>query len=71
VPRMGLRDLRDDNALSQQELAIRAQVSKTTIVRIEAGRIRPHPSTVRKLAVALGLPPRQVMRQLRPQLKER
>jgi DNA-binding XRE family transcriptional regulator len=63
---MGLRDLRDDRALSQQELATRAGVSKTTIVHIEAGRIRPHPSTVRKLAAALELPLRQAMRQLRP-----
>ena len=62
---MGLRDLRDERALSQQELATSAQVSKTTIVNIEAGRRRPHPSTARKLAAALGLPPREVLRQLR------
>src|SRR5258708_3763696 len=42
---MGLRDLRDDSALSQQGLAMRAWVSKATIARIEAGS-RPHPSTV-------------------------
>ncbi len=67
---MGLRDLRDEQALSQQELAARAQVSKTTIVNIEAGRIRPHPLTVRKLAAGLGLSTREVARQLRPPLVE-
>ena len=48
---MGPRDhFRDELALSQQQRATRAQVSKTTIVNIEAGCIRPHPLTVRKLA---------------------
>lgn len=62
---MGLRDLRGELALSQQELAARAQVSKTTIINIEAGRTRPHPLTVRKLAAGMGLPTRQVARHLR------
>ena len=55
---MRLRELRAQQVLSQQDLATRAGVSKTTIVQIEAGRIRPHLSTVRKLAAALGLPAR-------------
>jgi len=63
---MGLRELRAEHVLSQQDLATRAGVSKTTIVHIETGRIRPHPSTVRKLAAALGVPSRVVMEQVRP-----
>lgn len=63
---MGLRELRAENVLSQQDLADRAHVSKTTIVGIEAGRIRPHPSTVRKLAAALGLPARELAPHVRP-----
>src|SRR4051812_40693090 len=55
--RVGLRELRDARVLSQQELAVQSGVSKTTIVNIEAGRIRPHPATLRKLAAALGLEP--------------
>jgi DNA-binding XRE family transcriptional regulator len=58
---MGLRDLRAEHVLSQQDLAELAGVSKTTIVGIEAGRIHPHPSTVRKLAAALGVPAREMM----------
>ena len=49
---MGLRELRDEQVLSQQNLAVRSGVSKTTIVQVEAGRIRPHPSTVRQVAAA-------------------
>ena len=62
---VGLRELRAEQVLSQQDLATRAGVSKTTVVQIEAGRIRPHPSTVRKLAAALGLPARELRDQLR------
>ena len=62
---MGLRDLRLEAALTQLELAQRAGVSKTTIVNIEAGRIEPHPPTVRKLAQALGVEPRVLVRSLR------
>lgn len=67
---MGLRDLRDQLALSQHELAMRAQVSKTTIINIEAGRTRPHALTVRKLAAGLGLPTRQVAQHLRASATE-
>jgi|GraSoiStandDraft_50_1057286.scaffolds.fasta_scaffold1302647_2 DNA-binding XRE family transcriptional regulator len=62
---MGLRDLRLEAALTQLELAQRAGVSKTTIVNIEAGRIEPHPPTVRKLAKALDVEPRVLVRHLR------
>ena len=50
---VGLRELRRAKVLSQRELAIRANVSQKTIVDIETGKIRPHPSTLRKLAAAL------------------
>lgn len=62
---MGLRELRAEHVPSQQDLAERAQVSKTTIVQIEAGRSQPYPSTVRKIAAALDMEPREVMHQLR------
>jgi len=62
---MGLRELRAEHVLSQQDLAERAQVSKTTIVHIEAGRSQPYPSTVRKIAAALDMEPREVLHQLR------
>jgi transcriptional regulator with XRE-family HTH domain len=64
---VGLRELRLDQALTQQELASKAGLSKTTIVNIEAGRIWPHPPTVRKIAAVLGIPPKQLVQALREQ----
>ena len=47
------RRLRERRALSQRELAARAKLSVTTVNRIEIGKHRPMPKTVRKLASAL------------------
>ena len=54
VPR--LRAVRQRVALSQEELAARAGVSRTTIIKLEAGR-DAWPKTVRALAKALGVKP--------------
>jgi transcriptional regulator with XRE-family HTH domain len=51
-----LRALRLNPGLTQAELAQRAGVSEFTVVRLETGKDkRPHPSTRRKLAAALGV----------------
>lgn len=52
-----LRQLRERRFLSQRDLAALAGVSQTTIVNIESGRNRPHPSTLRRLAAALEVGP--------------
>jgi len=62
---VGLRELREQRLLSQQELASRAGISKTTIVNIETGKIRPHPATLRKLAETLGVDPAALAEHLR------
>lgn len=62
---MGLRELREERALSQQDLAAAAGVSKTTIVNLEAGRGRAMPSTVRKLAAALEFDVRELVKVIR------
>lgn len=41
--------------LTQMELAKEAEVGQDTITQIETGRRNPHPSTLRKLARALGV----------------
>ena len=51
--------------MSQKELAAAAGVSNRTIVDIEAGRVRPHPATLRKLAKALGVKPAALAEHLR------
>jgi len=54
--RVGLRELRLQRVLTQRELAAKANVAPKTVVDIETGKIRPHPTTLRKLAAALGVP---------------
>ena len=56
-----VRKLRELRALSQRELAARAKVSVTTVNRIEVGKCKPMPKTVRKLAEALGVTPEKLL----------
>ena len=55
-----LRDLRLQQALSQRDLAVQARVAAKTIVDVELGRVEPTLKTIRKLASALGVEPREV-----------
>jgi DNA-binding XRE family transcriptional regulator len=57
----GLRRLRFLAALSQEDLAKRAQISPTTLSDLETGKTEARPSTVRKLAQALGVEPRELI----------
>ena len=58
VPR--LRATRLAAVLTQAELAAKAGVSETTVVTAERGR-KVRISTVRKLAAALGVEPRELL----------
>ena len=51
-----LRAVRERKALTQDELAELAGVSRQTVVKIEGG-LEPRPPTIRKLAQALGVEP--------------
>ena len=56
-----VRTLRHAKGLSPDELASRAQISRTALYQIESGKTtRPRASTVRKLAEALGVLPRNL-----------
>jgi transcriptional regulator with XRE-family HTH domain len=56
-----LKNLREDRALSLRELAAASGVSHTTIWKLEQGREDVHPRTIRLLAGALGVAPRELM----------
>jgi transcriptional regulator with XRE-family HTH domain len=55
-----LKRLREAKALSQKALAELAGVNEITIYRAERGDTRLRPSTLRKLAKALGVDPEEL-----------
>lgn len=59
-----LKLIRERKALTQQQLAERAGVNRVTITRLEHGNDQPFPTTVRKLADALGVDPEDLMEPL-------
>ena len=56
-----LRRLRTLNALTQAELADRAGLTTAAVARIERGEVEPRPTTLRKLAKALSVQPRDLI----------
>ena len=59
---MKLRGLRERQALSLRELADISGVNYNAIWRIEVGRTGAQPRTVRRLAEALGVQPRELIK---------
>ena len=57
-----LRRLRRERALSQRELSRITGVAFDTISRLETGKQQAQPRTIRKLADALGVEPRELMK---------
>jgi transcriptional regulator with XRE-family HTH domain len=56
-----LRDLRVRRALTQGELAEKADVGTNTVARLERNESEPHMSTLRKLARALDVDPAELI----------
>jgi transcriptional regulator with XRE-family HTH domain len=56
-----LRDLRVRRALTQEELADKADVGTNTVARLERNETEPHMSTLRKLAKALDIDPAELV----------
>ncbi len=52
---MGLREVRIEKGLTQEELAERSGVHRDTIQKLETGQREARPATVKKLADALGV----------------
>ena len=57
-----LRRLRRERAVSQRELSSMTGIAFDTISRLETGKQRAQPRTIRKLADALGVEPRDLMK---------
>ncbi len=55
-----LKTLRIEQALTQEELAEKAGVARNTVARLERDENEPHMPTVRKLAAALEVHPREL-----------
>jgi transcriptional regulator with XRE-family HTH domain len=60
-----LRELRRERALSQEDLESMTGVAQSTLSALEGGKRNAQPRTVRKLAEALGVQPREMMRRSR------
>lgn len=56
-----LKRIRQTRVLSRKELAEQSDVDESTIYRAERGQTKLRPSTVRKLAQALGVPPDELV----------
>jgi transcriptional regulator with XRE-family HTH domain len=53
-----LRGLRQRAILSQEQLSERSGVARDTISKLETGRRKAYPTTIRKLAAGLDVDPR-------------
>jgi transcriptional regulator with XRE-family HTH domain len=56
-----LKKYRIREAYTQRELAAKAGIAEMTLSKIERNQHDPHVSTIRKLASALGVRPRDLM----------
>ena len=58
-----MRRLRRERALSQRELSRMTGIAFDTISRLETSKQRAQPRTICKLADALGVEPRELMKE--------
>ena len=56
-----LKKLRIRNALTQAELAEKAELTTAAVARIERNESEPHMTSIRKLAQALGVKPAELV----------
>lgn len=61
----GLRRVRDERAMSQQELEEACGVPQASISALELLKRSAQPGTMRKLAEALGVEPAELMREVK------
>jgi len=54
-----VKELRTSKGLSQEELAVRSQLSLRTVQRIEGNETEPRGDTLKRLSTALSVPPKK------------
>lgn len=59
--KLRLKAVRERKVMTQRELAERSNVAQTTISALEIGKQDARPSTIRKLAAALGVEPEELV----------
>jgi transcriptional regulator with XRE-family HTH domain len=60
--------LRDQKGLTQQQLSDRTGLAASYLSRIENRHLEPRPQTLRKIALALGVPMSEIFQERAPQL---
>ena len=55
-----VKELRTSKGLSQEELAVRSQLSLRTVQRIEGNETEPRGDTLKRLSTALSVPPEEM-----------
>ena len=58
----GLRQLRERHMITQREVAERANLTITTLSRIENSKVKPSLSTIRNLAKVFDISPQDMRR---------
>jgi transcriptional regulator with XRE-family HTH domain len=58
-----LRETRREQALSQRDLHRMTGIAHDSISQLETGKRRAQPKTIRKLADALGVEPKELMKE--------
>jgi transcriptional regulator with XRE-family HTH domain len=62
VDGLKLQRLREEQVLSQRDLARMAGLTHQTVWRFENGSTNAHPQTIRKIAEALGVEPKELVK---------
>src|ERR671921_158290 len=70
IPLCSLRELRRSRGLTQRELGQLAKVSPGSVYRLENGLRGAYRATLRKLALALGVPTEDLVLERRPEQGE-
>ncbi len=56
-----LKQIRESQFLTQQELADKAGITRVAVARLESGKVDARFSTLKKLAEALGVKPQELV----------